>query len=277
MLMKHVGLIVTVAAFTMGCQSALMPDTERNEALEQRVEELEQELAKKNGSDGQNSLVDSNADDPDASSSPASTERGTGSVAANEETGGGETTRPSRPASNGGSGSEALSPRVTLPRGTKLTLVLETPLSSVSSRAGDKVVARVEKAISEDGRVLLPGGTVLQGQVTRAVRSGKVKGRARLSVDFDRIKVRGQTYPVDTAPLTVVAKKTHKKDAKVVGGAAAAGALVGAILGGKKGAKKGVLLGGAAGGGAVLASRGKEVSMPSGSRWIVRIGSRLVI
>ncbi len=52
---------------------------------------------------------------------------------------------------------------------------------------------------------------------------------------------------------------------------------MGAIADGKSGAAKGALVGGAAGTGAVLATRGKEVSIPAGSRWRVRLVRPLVV
>jgi len=161
--------------------------------------------------------------------------------------------------------------RVTIPAGTQLTLVLETPLSSATSHAGDRVEARVERATSEDGRVLLPGGTVLKGKVVEAQSSGRVKGRARLAVAFDQIVVRGRTQRLDTTEIEATAADSHERDAAVIGGGAAAGAIVGAITGGGKGAKKGAIIGGAAGTGAVLVTKGKEVELPAGSRWTVRV------
>jgi type IV secretory pathway VirB10-like protein len=161
--------------------------------------------------------------------------------------------------------------RVSIPAGTQLSLVLETPLSSATSQPGDRVEARVERAMSDDGRVLLPGGTVLKGRVVEARSSGRVKGRARLTVAFDQIVVRGHTQRLDTTEIEATAADSHERDAAVVGGGAAAGAIIGAITGGGSGAKKGAIIGGVAGTGAVLATKGKEVELPAGSRWTVRV------
>jgi hypothetical protein len=165
--------------------------------------------------------------------------------------------------------------RMVLPEGTELTLVLENAISSATSNEGDAVVARVERAVGDDGRILLPGGTVLHGRVTEAQASGRVKGRARLAVDFDRIVVRGRTHQLDASPLVAEAAGEGGKDAKIVGGSAAAGAVIGAIAGGKKGAVKGAVIGAGAGGAAVLATKGKDVEMPAGSRWTVRVRDSL--
>jgi type IV secretory pathway VirB10-like protein len=161
--------------------------------------------------------------------------------------------------------------QVTIPAGTQLSLVLETPLSSETSHPGDRVEARVERAMSEDGRVLLPGGTVLKGKVIEARSSGRVKGRARLAVAFDQIVVRGRTQPLATTEIEATAADCHERDAAVIGGGAAAGAIIGAITGGGKGAGKGAIIGGVAGTGAVLATKGKEVELPAGSRWTVKV------
>jgi len=160
---------------------------------------------------------------------------------------------------------------VWIPKGTSLHLVLETGLSSVSSQVGDSVTARIERAVAEDGDVVLPGGAFLEGRVTEVVSSGRVKGRARVAAAFDRIVVRGERYRIETTGLVAEAEDSHERDAKIAGGSTAVGAILGAITGGKKGAAKGVLIGGAAGAGAVLLTKGKELEIPAGGRWEVTV------
>jgi type IV secretory pathway VirB10-like protein len=161
--------------------------------------------------------------------------------------------------------------RINIPAGTQLSLVLETPVSSATSRPGDRVTARVERATAEDGRVLLPGGTVLKGRVLDAHESGRVSGRARVAIAFDQIVVRGRTQRLDTTEIEAVAADSHERDAAIIGGGTAAGAIIGGIAGGGRGAGKGAIIGGIAGTGAVLATKGKEIELPAGSRWTVRL------
>jgi hypothetical protein len=158
-----------------------------------------------------------------------------------------------------------------LPEGTELKLRLETALSSATSREGDPVTARVESAVDDGGRITLPGGTVLKGRVVEVKRSGRVKGRAMVAVDFDRIVVRGRTSELEASPISAEAPDDHGRDAKIVGGAAAAGAIIGAIKDGGEGFAKGAILGGAAGTGAVLVTRGRDIEIPAGSQWTVRL------
>jgi len=158
-----------------------------------------------------------------------------------------------------------------LPAGTVIPVTFETTVSSATSNSEDKVLAKVRQDVRAGGRVVLPAGSELRGHVISARRSGKVKGRAYLSLRFSELVVGGKTYPVTTRRIALVAPKTHGRDAKIIGGGAAAGALVGAIADGKKGAGVGALVGGGAGTGVVLTTRGKEVTLPAGSRWRVRL------
>jgi hypothetical protein len=167
--------------------------------------------------------------------------------------------------------------RLSLPAGTELQLVLESGLSSATSQVGDPVTARVARATSPDGRVVLPGGTVLKGRVYRADAAGRVKGKSRLAVDFDRIVVRGVEHRLDTTAIDVEGPDSHGKDAAIIGGSTVGGAIIGGILGGGKGAKKGAVVGVLGGTGAVLATRGKDVEIPAGSNWTVRVKDRVAL
>jgi hypothetical protein len=161
--------------------------------------------------------------------------------------------------------------RVEIEPGTELNIVLETSLSSATATEGQQVVARVERASDEDGRTVLPGGTILKGRVYRAESAGRVSGRAQLAVDFDRIVIRGREYRLDTTAIAVEGPESHKRDAAIVGGSTAAGAIIGGIANGGRGARRGAIIGAVGGAGAVLATKGKEVEMPSGSRYTVRV------
>jgi hypothetical protein len=161
--------------------------------------------------------------------------------------------------------------RLELEPGTELQIVLETALSSETANEGDPVVARVERATDESGRTALPGGTLLKGTVYRADSAGRVKGRSQLAVDFNRLVVRGREYRVDTTAILAEGPASHKRDAAIVGGSTAAGAIIGGIADGGKGARKGAIIGAVGGAGAVLATKGREIEMPSGSRWTVQV------
>lgn len=152
-----------------------------------------------------------------------------------------------------------------IPEGTALALELRTSLSSASSQAGDLVVARLTEDVKVGDRVVLPRGSEVRGRVTAVVESGKVKGRARLAFELDRVVVGSREVELALGAVDITASDSKKRDAAIIGGGTAGGAIIGAIADGGKGAAIGAVIGGAAGTGAVLATKGKEVELPSGT------------
>jgi hypothetical protein len=151
--------------------------------------------------------------------------------------------------------------------GAVLPVVLKQTVSTETANPEDRVVAELAEPVVENGDVLLPAGAEVLGHVVTSVRSGRVKGRAHLVVAFDQIRTEGRTFDIEAARFDVTAKSSKGRDAKIAGGAAAAGAIIGAIAGGGSGALKGGAIGGAAGGATVLATRGYEVELPAGSHY----------
>jgi hypothetical protein len=166
---------------------------------------------------------------------------------------------------------------VTLPAGTRLTLVMGTGVSSRSSRVEQPVQATLARAIVVNGTTIVPAGAAVSGYVSQAERSGRVKGRARVGVRFNTLRVDGTRYRLQTASINRVAPGTKKDDAVKIGVGAGAGAIVGAIAGGKKGAAIGSAVGGGGGTGVVLATRGREVSLPRGTRVTTRLTEPLTV
>lgn len=153
---------------------------------------------------------------------------------------------------------------VTVPAGTSLPLELTTPLSSGTAHVETPVSARLRDAVMVNGFTAIPAGTVFNGTVTDVEESGRVKGRATLTFRFDEATVNGVREHLSTEPLTFRAEATKSEDATKIGAGAGIGAAIGAIVGGGKGAAKGAAIGGAAGTGAVLATKGKDVTLPVG-------------
>ena len=124
---------------------------------------------------------------------------------------------------------------------------------------------------------MLPAGTEVAGHVTEAERAGRVKGRARLAFRFTSVRHDGERLSMRTDPIVQEAEATKGEDATKIGVGAGAGAIIGAVVGGKSGAAKGAALGGAAGTGVVMATRGKEVRIESGTDIPVRLAAPLSI
>ena len=154
---------------------------------------------------------------------------------------------------------------VTIASGTELPLELLTSLSSETAAVETEVQARLKQAVTVDGETVIPNGATLTGSVTEVERSGRVQGRAHLAMRFTDVRFSGERHRLDTQPLSFDAEATKKQDATKVGAGAGIGAVIGGILGGGKGAATGAAIGGASGGGVVLATRGKEVELASGT------------
>jgi hypothetical protein len=177
------------------------------------------------------------------------------------------------------SGSPAIWREVTIPAGTTLALVLDTPVASDTSRVEESVQAHVGEAIVIDGVTAVPRDSAVTGVVTEATRAGKVQGRAQVAVRFDSLMPRGQDerYQLQTGTVRRTAPSEKKKDAAKIAVPAAGGAIIGGIVGGKKGAVIGGTVGGGAGTAVVLTDRGQEVRLGKGATISVKLAEPLVV
>ena len=66
--------------------------------------------------------------------------------------------------------------------------------------------------------------------------SGKLTGRAELTLDLQSVKVNGRMVDINTQTVSRESDSRGARTAKVAGGTAAVGAIIGAIAGGGKGA-----------------------------------------
>ena len=147
----------------------------------------------------------------------------------------------------------------TIPNGTAIRVRLQDPLDTAVNKTGDTFRAILDQDIEVNGNVTAPRGSLLEGKLSNVARSGRVEGRAAISLQLVSLRIGNQTYPLQTEILSFEAESTKKKDAAKVGVGAGIGAVIGAIAGGGKGAAIGAAVGGGAGGATVLATRGDEV------------------
>src|SRR5918994_14756 len=146
-----------------------------------------------------------------------------------------------------------------------LVLTLETPVSSEAAKVDQPVRARVAKPVVISGMTVIPEGATVTGAVVSAERAGRVKGRASIVLRFNEVIVANTPYRITTTRISRLAEATKGEDATKIGIATGVGTAIGAIAGGKKGAAIGAGVGGGAGTGAVLATRGKEITLPAGT------------
>jgi len=147
----------------------------------------------------------------------------------------------------------------TLSAGTVIPVRLQDPLDSGVNQSGDTFRAVVDQDLRVGNKVIVPRGSLAEGKLTFVERSGRVSGRAKMSLQLVSLNVDSRSYPLQTEILSFEAEGTKKEDAAKVGIASGIGAAIGAIAGGGKGAAIGAAVGAGAGGAGVAATRGKEV------------------
>lgn len=154
---------------------------------------------------------------------------------------------------------------VVAPTGSVLRVRVDRELNTKYSRPGDRFTGVLESPVVAGGRVVLSKGTVVGGHVLTAHPSGRLKGRAVLSITLDTCRVSGREIAVSTSPLTRVSGSHRKRNWALIGGGSGTGGLVGGLVAGPVGLLAGAASGAVAGtAGAVLTGK-KEVSLPAES------------
>lgn len=171
----------------------------------------------------------------------------------------------------------AAPPRVAVdvPVGTLVEARLNESLSTRSNRAGDKFTAMLEMPIVVNGAEVIPRGARVQGRVTTADSSGRLKGRAVLGITLEAIEYRGQMIPVTTNLDSRVSKSHKKRNFSIIGGGAGIGALIGGLAGGGTGAAIGAGAGAGAGTGVAAATGKREITIPAESVFTFRLRAPL--
>jgi hypothetical protein len=162
----------------------------------------------------------------------------------------------------------------TLPTGTELDVRLSSRLSSDTATVEDRFEGTTLVDVRENGRVLVPAGSVVRGVVTDVKRAGRVERKGSLTLTFDQIRINGRNYPIRGTMTEALEAGGYKEDAEKIGAGAAVGAVIGGLLGGVKGAITGILIGG---GGVVAATEGENVDLAEGTVLRMRLDAPLAV
>jgi hypothetical protein len=175
--------------------------------------------------------------------------------------------------------------------GTEMHTTLDTPLSTKTSKPGDRFTATVSDPVgSNSGAVVIPGGSRVEGEVAEE-DEGKTlaafRGKGKLSLRFrDVVLPNGQALPLTATLISVhdtSGKNTKKTDeegqfqssprsnrdvVKSIGVGGGIGTGAGLVFGSPL---KGLAIGALAGGGYVLATQGKDVNLPAQAGMVIRL------
>jgi hypothetical protein len=171
--------------------------------------------------------------------------------------------------------------KIELPTGTRIPLVLHNGISTRTAQVGDPVYFETLFPVMKDGRVIVPAGSYVSGEVTESKRPGRVKGRGELNIRLETL-ILPNAYMVRFAGVPSGAStggnETTNSEGKIIGDTdktsdvgtiaktTAAGAGIGAISSrSAAGAGIGAGVGAAIGLAAVLLTRGPEAELPRGT------------
>ena len=161
---------------------------------------------------------------------------------------------------------EARRESVELPAGTNLVVRMIDGVDSETNRVGQTFAASMDEPVLLNGETVIPRGADVVVKLVDAKESGKLAGRAELTLDLMSVKVDGRMVDINTQSVSRESDSRGQRTAKVAGGGAVLGAIIGGIAGGGKGAVIGAGAGGAAGVGVEEVTKGQRVKVPSETR-----------
>jgi hypothetical protein len=159
-------------------------------------------------------------------------------------------------------GSEPQTLKTIIPGGTDLRVRLEETIDTKRNRPGDRFSASLIAPVTVDGHVSVPAGTRFQGHLSEAQRSGRLKGRAVISLELDSMQLNGATYDLNTRADTKVSGRHRKRNLVLIGGGAGVGALIGGLAAGPVAALAGAGAGAGAGTVGAFFTGRKDVRLP---------------
>ncbi len=142
----------------------------------------------------------------------------------------------------------------TFPAGTEVQVRLTQQLETSTARAGQSFTGTVAQPVVAGGRTVLAKGATVQGRVTEAVSSGRLKRPASITL---------QLHSVNTDPLRIDGQSHLLRNVGMIGGGSAAGAIIGALADGKQGAAIGAAVGAGAGTATAFMTGKKEIVLPA--------------
>ena len=194
---------------------------------------------------------------------------------------------------NATSGTVPISVSGDVPAGTEIRATLDTPLSSKTSKPGDRFTATISQSVQSANGVVVPTGARVEGEVSESEQGKTIpalRGKGALNLRFrDIVLPNGKTVPLVATLVSVnttsgkttadnegqVESSTRGKDvAKDVGIGAGVGTVGGLIFGSPL---KGLAIGALAGGGYVLATNGKNVNLPAQTGLVIRLDETLSV
>lgn len=166
-----------------------------------------------------------------------------------------------------------------VPASTEMRATLDTPLSSRTSKPGDRFTATMVQPVSGRNGVVIPPGARVEGEVSEPEegKTAALHGKGVLNLRLrDIVLPNGQTVPLVASLVSV--NRTTGESMPIDSGQRTAPTRdpggPGPIF---SGPLKGLAIGALAGGGYVLATNGKEVNLPAQTGLVIRLDQGLSV
>jgi len=160
---------------------------------------------------------------------------------------------------------------VEIPSGTTVSIRMIDSIDSSVNHTGEIFQASLDAPIVVDNEVVVPSGTDMYVRLVQARSAGRMTGRSELGLELIRMQFQGKSYALVSNQYEQAGPSRGKRTAETIGAGAAIGAAIGAIAGGGKGAAIGAGVGAGAGTGVQIATKGKQVKIPSETKLDFRL------
>ena len=166
---------------------------------------------------------------------------------------------------------------IEVPAETTVTVQTIDPIDSSMNHSGDQFRASLAEPIVVGNQVVVPKGADVHLRLSEVKSAGHISGKSELQIDLASIDYQGKSFPVVANLYDISGASRGKDSAKKIGVGAVIGGVIGGILGGGKGAAIGVGVGGGAGTAVQVATKGKQVRVPSETKIGFTLGQPVTI
>lgn len=164
--------------------------------------------------------------------------------------------------------------RAEIPAGHQLDVRLRSALDSETAQVEQRFEASTLVDLYRDGRLIIPAGSVVRGVVSGVQKAGRAQRSSSLTLSFDQITIRNESYPIKASAAQVFEQKGARDEAGKIITGAGLGGIVGGLIGGGIGLAAGVVVGTT---GTLLATDGPNVELAAGTVVRLRLDELLVI
>lgn len=164
-----------------------------------------------------------------------------------------------------------------LPAGTRITVKLDTELSSKVASVNDTFLAMVAQPVIVRELVVLPADTSIEGRVIKVSRASGGRKNGKLEVVFETLRFANTKRRIEGEIIT----EFTRPSSGTLGAISIVGGAVGGALIGSRNSSSGALVGAGIGTGVgvgiALLKKGKEMRIAKGEEFVIELKKEVVL